>query len=180
MMAAFAEFKKRGKKGSVSISLVGLNNEQIEYLPEMAKATGRYGIALIGEGIYRAKEWIRNVREAITDQMKDCGFSDTDIDEYIREMWHMPWEMDGETHKIGEWASIKGYAGLRESLREPLRKKFDKQVLAEPTEVKVGDRKNIEETLPFLLPQQQDDVLKAETQFFGESHKDKAHANGKG
>lgn len=180
MMAAFAEFKKRGKKGSVSISLVGLNNEQIEYLPEMAKATGRYGIALIGEGIYRAKEWIRNVREAITDQMKDCGFSDTDIDEYIREMWHMPWEMDGETHKIGEWASIKGYANLRESLKEPLRKKFDKQVLAEPTEVKVGDRKNIEETLPFLLPQQQDDVLKAETQFFDESHKDKAHANGKG
>ena len=180
MMAAFAEFKKRGKKGSVSISLVGLNNEQIEYLPEMAKATGRYGIALIGEGIYRAKEWIRNVREAITDQMKDCGFSDTDIDEYIREMWHMPWEMDGETHKIGEWASIKGYANLRESLKEPLRKKFDKQVLAEATEVKVGDRKNIEETLPFLLPQQQDDVLKAETQFFDESHKDKAHAGGKG
>lgn len=180
MMAAFAEFKKRGKNGSVSISLVGLNNEQIEYLPEMAKATGRYGIALIGEGIYRAKEWIRNVREAITDQMKDCGFSDTDIDEYIREMWHMPWEMDGETHKIGEWASIKGYASLRESLKEPLRKKFDKQVLAEATEVKVGDRKNIEETLPFLLPQQQDDVLKAETQFFDESHKDKAHANGKG
>lgn len=180
MMAAFAEFKKRGKKGSVSISLVGLNNEQIEYLPEMAKATGRYGVALIGEGIYRAKEWIRNVREAITDQMKDCGFSDTDIDEYIREMWHMPWEMGGETHKIGEWASIKGYANLRESLKEPLRKKFDKQVLAEATEVKVGDRKNIEETLPFLLPQQQDDVLKAETQFFDESHKDKAHANGKG
>lgn len=180
MLAAFAEFKKRGKKGSVSISLVGLNNEQIEYLPEMAKATGRYGIALIGEGIYKAKEWIKNIREAITDQMKDCGFSDTDIDEYIREMWHMPWEMDGETHKIGEWASIKGYAVLRESLKEPLRKKFDKQVLAEPTEVKVGDRKNIEETLPFLLPQQQDDVLKAETQFFDKSHKDKAHAGGKG
>lgn len=180
MMAAFAEFKKRGKNGSVSISLAFMNKEQIEYLPEMAKATGRYGIALIGEGIYRAKEWIRNVREAITDQMKDCGFSDTDIDEYIREMWHMPWEMDGETRKIGEWASIKGYAGLRESMKEPLRKKFDKQVLAEPTEVKVGDRKNIEETLPFLLPQQQDDVLKAETQFFDESHKDKAHANGKG
>lgn len=180
MLAAFAEFKKRGKKGSVSISLVGLNNEQIEYLPEMAKATGRYGIALIGEGIYKAKEWIKNIREAITDQMKDCGFSDTDIDEYIREMWHMPWEMDGETHKIGEWASIKGYAVLRESLKEPLRKKFDMQVLAEQTEVKVGDRKNIEETLPFLLPQQQDDVLKAETQFFDKSHKDKAHANGKG
>lgn len=180
MKAAFAEFKKRGKKGSASISLVGMNNEQIEYLPELMKATGRYGIAVMREGIYKAKEWFDNIREAISDDMKDIGFKDADIDEYIREMWHMPWEMDGETHKIGEWASIKGYANLRESLKEPLRKKFDKQVLAEATEVKVGDRKNIEETLPFLLPQQQDDVLKAETQFFDESHKDKAHAGGKG
>ena len=180
MKAAFAEFKKRGKNGSASISLVGMNNEQIEYLPELMKATGRYGIAVMREGIYKAKEWFDNIREAISDDMKDIGFKDADIDEYIREMWHMPWEMDGETHKIGEWASIKGYANLRESLKEPLRKKFDKQVLAEATEVKVGDKKNIEETLPFLLPQQQDDVLKAETQFFDESHKDKAHAGGKG
>lgn len=180
MKAAFAEFKKRGKNGSASISLIGMNNEQIEYLPELMKATGRYGIAVMREGIYKAKEWFDNIREAISDDMKDIGFKDADIDEYIREMWHMPWEMDGETHKIGEWASIKGYANLRESLKEPLRKKFDKQVLAEATEVKVGDRKNIEETLPFLLPQQQDDVLKAETQFFDESHKDKAHAGGKG
>ena len=188
MLAAFAEFNKRNKKDKNILSssfLLGLEKhlptaEALEYLPDVMKATGRYGVALIGEGIYKTKEWIKNVREAIFDVMKEGGFSDADIDEYIREMWHMPWEMDGETHKIGEWASIKGYAVLRESLKEPLRKKFDKQVLAEPTEVKVGDRKNIEETLPFLLPQQQDDVLKAETQFFDKSHKDKAHANGKG
>ena len=109
MKAAFAEFKKRGKNGSASISLVGMNNEQIEYLPELMKATGRYGIAVMREGIYKAKEWFDNIREAISDDMKDIGFKDADIDEYIREMWHMPWEMDGETHKIGEWASIKGY-----------------------------------------------------------------------
>lgn len=188
MLAAFAEFNKRNKKDKNILSssfLLGLEKhlptaEALEYLPDVMKATGRYGVALIGEGIYKTKEWIKNVREAIFDVMKEGGFSDADIDEYIREMWHMPWEMDGETHKIGEWASIKGYAVLRESLKEPLRKKFDKQVLAEQTEVKVGDRKNIEETLPFLLPQQQDDVLKAETQFFDKSHKDKAHANGKG
>lgn len=188
MLAAFAEFNKRNKKDKNILSssfLLGLEKhlptaEALEYLPDVMKATGRYGVALIGEGIYKTKEWIKNVREAIFDVMKEGGFSDADIDEYIREMWHMPWEMDGETHKIGEWASIKGYAVLRESLKEPLRKKFDKQVLAESTEVKVGDRKNIEETLPFLLPQQQDDVLKAETQFFDKSHKDKAHANGKG
>ena len=40
--------------------------------------------------------------------------------------------------------------------------------------------KNIEETLPYLLPQQQEDVLKAETQFFGKEHSDREHAYGKG
>ena len=188
MKAAFAKFKELNKKdkGKLSSSLLfGLENkiptaEALEYLPEVMKATGRYGIAVMREGIYKAKEWFDSVREAISDDMKDCGFSDEDVDAFIREMWHMPWTMDGETHKIGEWSSIYGYSTLRSKLKEPLKKKFDAQVLAEPTEVKVGDKKNIEETLPFLLPQQQDDVLRAETQFFDESHKDKAHAGGKG
>ena len=188
MKAAFAKFKELNKKdkGKLSSSLLfGLENkiptaEVLEYLPEVMKATGRYGIAVMREGIYKAKEWFDSVREAISDDMKDCGFSDEDVDAFIREMWHMPWTMDGETHKIGEWSSIYGYSTLRSKLKEPLKKKFDAQVLAEPTEVKVGDKKNIEETLPFLLPQQQDDVLRAETQFFDESHKDKAHAGGKG
>ena len=188
MKAAFAKFKELNKKdkGKLSSSLLfGLENkiptaEALEYLPEVMKATGRYGIAVMREGIYKAKEWFDSVREAISDDMKDCGFSDEDVDAFIREMWHMPWTMDGETHKIGEWSSIYGYSTLRSKLKEPLKKKFDAQVLAEPTEVKVGDKKNIEETLPFLLPQQQEDVLRAETQFFDESHKDKAHAGGKG
>ena len=188
MKAAFAKFKELNKKdkGKLSSSLLfGLENkiptaEALEYLPEVMKATGRYGIAVMREGIYKAKEWFDSVREAISDDMKDCGFSDEDVDAFIREMWHMPWTMDDETHKISEWSSIYGYAKFRDELKKPLRKKFDAQVLAEPTEVKVGDKKNIEETLPFLLPQQQEDVLRAETQFFDESHKDKAHAGGKG
>lgn len=51
---------------------------------------------------------------------------------------------------------------------------------AESIEVKTGDIDNIRETLPFLLPEQQDDVLKAETQFFDEKHQDREHGNGKG
>lgn len=161
MKAAFAKFKELNKKdkGKLSSSLLfGLENkiptaEALEYLPEVMKATGRYGIAVMREGIYKAKEWFDSVREAISDDMKDCGFSDEDVDAFIREMWHMPWTMDDETHKISEWSSIYGYAKFRDELKKPLRKKFDAQVLAEPTEVKVGDKKNIEETLPFLLPQ---------------------------
>ena len=42
------------------------------------------------------------------------------------------------------------------------------------------DEANIRESLPVLLPEQQDDVLKAEKRFFGDQHKNKALANGKG
>ena len=63
---------------------------------------------------------------------------------------------------------------------ESLEEKRKAQRAAEPIPVKTCDRENIVETLPFLLPQQQDDVLKAETQFFDESHNDRDHAFGKG
>ena len=88
--------------------------------------------------------------------------------------------MDGETHTIGEWADIHGNEKLRNKLTEPLNEKYQRQVDAEPIKVKVGDIKNIEETLPYLLPQQQEDVLRAETQFFGNEHADREHAYGKG
>ncbi len=179
LKAALAEMKKRGR-GEVSISLVGLNSRQIEYVPELMKAVKRYGMSLIDQGIYKIKDWMNNIREGIYDDMKSIGFSDKDIDDFIEEMWNSKMPMDGETHTIAEWCSIYGHAQLREKLGEELGAKYQRQVDAEPVEVKIGDRKNIEETLPFLLPQQQDDVLRAETQFFGNEHADREHAYGKG
>jgi len=58
--------------------------------------------------------------------------------------------------------------------------KLKKQKEAEGVEVVTGDIDNIRETLPFLLPEQQDDVLKAEKRFFNEDHKTPEAANGKG
>ena len=179
LKAALAEMMKRGR-GEASISLVGLNSRQIEYVPELMKAVKRYGMSLIDQGIYKIKDWMGNIREGIYDEMKAIGFSDKDIDDFIEEMWNSKMPMDGETHTIAEWCSIYGHAQLRKKLGEELGGKYQMQVDAEPIEVKVGDRKNIEETLPFLLPQQQDDVLRAETQFFGEEHTDREHAYGKG
>lgn len=179
LKAALAEMLKRGR-GEVSLSLVGLNSKQIEYVPELMKAVKRYGMSLIDQGIYKIKDWANNIREGIYDEMKEIGFSDQDIDDFIKEMWNSKMPMDGETHTIAEWCSIYGNQKLREKLGEELDVKYQKQMDAEPIEVKIGDRKNIEETLPFLLPQQQDDVLKAETQFFGKDHTDREHAYGKG
>ena len=179
LKAALAEMLKRGR-GEVSLSLVGLNSKQIEYVPELMKAVKRYGMSLIDQGIYKIKDWMNSIREGIYDEMKEIGFSDQDIDDFIKEMWNSKMPMDGETHTIAEWCSIYGNVQLRKKLGEELDVKYQKQMDAEPIEVKIGDRKNIEETLPFLLPQQQEDVLKAETQFFGKDHTDREHAYGKG
>lgn len=179
LKAALKEMLKRGR-GEASISLTGLNSRQIEYVPELMKAVKRYGMSLIDQGIYKVKDWMNNIREGIYDDMKAIGFTDKDIDDFIEEMWNSKMPMDGETHTIAEWSTIYGNAQLRKKLGEKLGEKYERQMAAEPIAVKVGDRKNIEETLPFLLPQQQEDVLKAETQFFGNEHADREHAYGKG
>ena len=162
------------------MNLAGLNSRQIEYLPEVMKAVKDYGVALIDEGIYRVKDWIKSIREAIGEDMKGMKFSDKDIDGFIEEMWNSKYTMNGETHTIGEWADIYGQEKLRKELAGPLTDKAKRQIEVEDAPVKIGDKANIEETLPFLLPQQQEDVLKAETQFFGNEHADREHAYGKG
>ena len=179
LKAALKEMLKRGR-GEASISLTGLNSRQIEYVPELMKAVKRYGMSLIDQGIYKVKDWMNNIRDGIYDDMKAIGFTDRDIDDFIEEMWNSKMPMDGETHTIAEWSAIYSNSQLRKKLSEKLGEKYERQMAAEPIAVKVGDRKNIEETLPFLLPQQQEDVLKAETQFFGNEHADREHAYGKG
>lgn len=182
-LAAIAELKKRkfGKDGSGTLGMNAiLTKEQMEYVPTVMNAVKEYGMAIIDEGIYKVKDWFNHIRETFADGLKDCGFTDQDIDDFVKEMWNSKMTMDDETHTIAEWCSIYGNQKLREKLGEELNEKYQKQMDAEPIKVKVGDRKNIEETLPFLLPQQQEDVLKAETQFFGKEHTDREHAYGKG
>ena len=176
---ALKNWAKLGR-GELGMNLAGLNSRQIEYLPEVMKAVKDYGVALIDEGVFRVKDWIKNIREAIGEDMKGMKFSDKDIDDFIEEMWNSKYTMNGETHTIGEWAGIYGQEKLRKELADPLKEKAKRQVEVENVPVKIGDKANIEETLPFLLPQQHEDVLRAETQFFGKEHADREHAFGKG
>ena len=176
---ALKNWAKLGR-GELGMNLAGLNSRQIEYLPEVMKAVKDYGVALIDEGIFRVKDWIKNIREAIGEDMKGMKFSDKDIDDFIEEMWNSKYTMNGETHTIGEWAGIYGQEKLRKELADPLKEKAKRQIEVEDVPVKIGDKANIEETLPFLLPQQHEDVLRAEKQFFGKEHADREHAFGKG
>ena len=181
----FWERWKKAGQGYMKISLtpfkaLNLSPEQIEMLPELFKMHLNGAVLKIKEGIYKFNEWKAAMRAEEGEELKMIGLSDDDIDRFIEDYWNTPYQMDGETHTIGEWAGIHGNEELRNKLSEPLNDKYQRQVDAEPIKVKVGDIKNIEETLPYLLPQQQEDVLRAETQFFGKEHADREHAYGKG
>ena len=181
----FWERWKKAGQGYMKIALtpfkaLNLSPEQIEMLPELFKMHLNGAVLKIKEGIYKFNEWKAAMRAEEGEELKMIGLSDDDIDRFIEDYWNTPYQMDGETHTIGEWAGIHGNEKLRNKLSEPLNDKYQRQVDAEPIKVKIGDKKNIEETLPYLLPQQQEDVLKAETQFFGEEHADREHAYGKG
>jgi predicted RNA methylase len=181
----FWERWKKAGQGYMKISLtpfkaLNLSPEQIEMLPELFKMHLNGAVLKIKEGIYKFNEWKAAMRAEEGEELKMIGLSDDDIDRFIEDYWNTPYQMDGETHTIGEWAGIHGNEKLRNKLSEPLNDKYKRQVDAEPIKVKIGDKKNIEETLPYLLPQQQEDVLKAETQFFGNEHADREHAYGKG
>ncbi|WP_294914029.1 DEAD/DEAH box helicase family protein [uncultured Prevotella sp.] len=181
----FWERWKKAGQGYMKISLtpfkaLNLSPEQIEMLPELFKMHLNGAVLKIKEGIYKFNEWKAAMRAEEGEELKMIGLSDDDIDRFIEDYWNTPYQMDGETHTIGEWAGIHGNEKLRNKLSEPLNDKYQRQVAAEPIKVKIGDKKNIEETLPYLLPQQQEDVLRAETQFFGNDHADREHAYGKG
>lgn len=181
----FWERWKKAGQGYMKIALtpfkaLNLSPEQIEMLPELFKMHLNGAVLKIKEGIYKFNEWKAAMRAEEGEELKMIGLSDDDIDRFIEDYWNTPYQMDGETHTIGEWAGIHGNEKLRNKLSEPLNDKYQRQVDAEPIKVKIGDKKNIEETLPYLLPQQQEDVLRAETQFFGNEHADREHAYGKG
>ena len=173
------EFNKAGR-GELSISLVGLNSKQMEVLPRLIQAGAKVGYAYIRKGVHNFAEWAKRVKEAIGQYLRNANLSEDEIDAFIKEMWKSKIPFDGQTHTLEEWASIYGKQKLREKVKITIEEKREAQRQAEKVPVKTGDIDNIRENLPFLLPQQQEDVLKAETQFFDESHQDREHAYGKG
>lgn len=173
------DFIKAGR-GELSISLVGLNSKQMEILPRLIQVGAKVGYAYIRKGVHGFTEWANHVKEAIGKYLRDANLSDDEIDAFIKEMWKSKIPFDGQIHTLEEWASIYSKKELRNKVKTTIEEKREAQRQAEGISVNTGDINNIRETLPFLLPQQQEDVLRAETQFFGKSHQDREHANGKG
>ena len=148
---------------------------------KLISAGAKVGYGLVLKGFHQFKKW----KEAMFNYLgpvfsANSAFSDDYIDKFIDDMWDAPITRDGETHTIQEWASIMEQKELRKAVRMSLEEKRKIQAERESVETIVGDIDNIRESLPFLMPAQQEDVEKAEKQFFDESHKDRAHGYGKG
>ena len=175
-----AAWSRAGRR-SMNISLVGMNSEQLELLPKVIAAGAKVGYLLIKKGITSFGEWAKKMRQSIGPVLREQGeLSDREVDEWIEEMWNSDYPVDGTTRRVSEWAALMGQAKLRENVRMSLEQKRAAQAEAESVGVELCDAENIAATLPYLLPQQQVDVLRAEVQFFDPGHQDAEHGNGKG
>lgn len=162
-------------------NIIPKNKEERQIFWKLASATARYGYTYFEDGITKFNEWKDKIINDLVDPIKEVfNWGKDEVDRYIEQVWNSDYEINGITRTMGEWASFIGEEQLKKVVREDLGTKFEKQKAAESIEVKTGDIDNIRETLPYLLPEQQDDVLKAETQFFDETHQDREHGNGKG
>lgn len=166
---------------SLSLSVVGLNARQIEATMKVVAAGSRYGYALVKEGVVVLENWIDKMREALTPSFKAMHFSDQEIGEFIKDMWsaEIPDEK-GVFKSVKQWAEENGFPKIREHVRSELETKRERQVRAESVPTQIGDLNNIQASLPFLLEEQHDDVLKAEVRFFSDAHKTRELAYGKG
>lgn len=152
-----------------------------EVFGQFSEAVMDLGHNYLRRAVYDFKEWSQHIFDDLGEALKETfGWTDNEVKDYIKEMWNSSYEIDGETHTIKEWSSIIGKKAVRAEISRNLDEVREKQKSAESVEVKVGDRDNIDDTLPFLLKEQRDDVMKAETQFFDASHADDEHGNGKG
>lgn len=126
--------------------------------------------------------WLTGMKSSLSDTLKQVypKVTDDDIERYIASYWDTKFKIGDVTHTIGEWSSIMAHEDLKAELDKSIAEKEEAQKKAEGVAVKVGDRANIDETLPFLLPAQRDDVMKAEQQFFSPERQNAEHGYGRG
>ena len=149
-------------------------------LIKVAPLVLKLGYAYIRQGMRAVTDWTNQMKASLRSVASDTGLTDDLIDRLIKDAWDTPYEINGEVHTLSEWSTVMSNAELRKELAKSIEEKREAQKKVNNAKVKTVDKQNIEETLPFLLPAQRQDVYEAERQFFSEDHQDRDHAYGVG
>ena len=168
---------EKGRLNDITTIVAGLGVNAIKFMGLTAKLGGMF----ILKGVYRFDKWYSNMHKNLSPILQSGStLTDEQIAEYLRSAWHMPFTYKGQRKEICEWAGELEAEELSKLAKMSIEEKRKLQQAAEDKKVVLEDLGNIRETLPFLLPAQHEDVLKAEKQFFNESHNDREHGHGKG
>lgn len=136
------------------------------------------------KGYNQFDEWKNKIKDLLHSAVKNFRdrLSDERLDQLLADAWECPFEYNGEVKTIREWASELHAAEVRKMISKSIEEKQKEQAEANKRGIKqvYGDLDNIKESLPFLLPHQQENVAKAERQFFTKEHADREHGYGKG
>lgn len=168
---------EKGRLNDITTIVAGLGVNAIKFMGLTAKLGGMF----ILKGVYRFDKWYSNMHKNLSPILQSGStLTDEQIAEYLRSAWHMPFTYKGQRKEICEWAGELEAEELSKLAKMSIDEKRKLQKAAEDKKVVLEDLDNIRETLPFLLPAQHEDVLKAEKQFFNASHNDREHGHGKG
>ena len=168
---------EKGRLNDITTIVAGLGVNAIKFMGLTAKLGGMF----ILKGVYRFDKWYSNMHKNLSPILQSGStLTDEQIAEYLRSAWHMPFTYKGQRKEICEWAGELEAEELSKLAKMSIEEKRKLQQAAEDKKVVLEDLDNIRETLPFLLPAQHEDVLKAEKQFFNASHNDREHGHGKG
>jgi hypothetical protein len=180
----FKEFVADQKKMGIAANQEEQAKADIAWFRNVRKAIFKLAGHVFERGYTQFDEWKNKIKDLLHSAIKNFRekLSDERLDQLLADAWECPFEYNGEVKTIREWASELHAAEVRKMLSKSIEEKRKEQEEANKRHIKQvhGDLNNIKETLPFLLPHQQENVAKAERQFFSEEHADREHGYGKG
>lgn len=176
--------RKQPKKPTVPLSMDGLTPKQMDLAGKIIFSSAKLGYAFAKtEGLTTFNDFRRWFKGKFGDAvMKGLNYDESSLDAFIREVWSTKMKIDGERRTLEQHASELHNAELRAMAEKTIPQRKQEQAAANEKGVKPipGNRRNIAEALPMLVPGQWDDVVAIERQFFDPSHDDYDHAYGKG
>ena len=180
-------FKKAiddSKKLGIAVNPEQQAKEDIAWFRNVRKAIFKLAGHVFEKGYTQFDEWKNKIKDLLHSAIKNFRdkMSDERLDQLLADAWNCPFERDGVVKTMREWADELHAAEVRKMLTKSVQEKQKEQAEANKRKIpnEHGDLTNIREALPFLLPHQQENVAKAERQFFSEEHADREHGYGKG